>query len=758
MKAGLISFHNAYNYGAALQAYALQEYILLQGVDCEYIHYVNAQRKATYDMGAQFRQALQKKNAVRAAKVLVGTPFIRLRGLKFNAFYAKQLRRTKRMYTNADEAASLNDAYDRFIVGSDQVWNPDHNGGDTAFLLSFVRDSSKKISYSSSFGLDVIPEEFREDYIAALSDFAYLSTREQRGIELIRELTGRKAQLVLDPVFLLPKEKWNALRKDTKRAGDRPYVFFYTNSPSQVTDFLCTGYPMDGLDRHILSSHVKAKDFVNPHTKVKVSMSPENFLGEIANAALVVTASFHCLAFSIIYEKPFMVMLTGNYGRDERIINLLRMLGLEDRILTTASTAEQVAASIDYATVREKLKPLRDESENYLRSALFGKPYSYTDTAPAYEFFCEDERCTGCTACMAVCPHHAVSMVPDAEGFQRPIRDAALCIHCGKCHTVCQALKMPRGHQDAGQRFFAAKNQDDVRKKSSSGGVFTALSDYVLAEQGVIIGAAMTDEFRVKHTCAATVAERDALRGTCYVQSDLGHSYEQVRRFLQEGRTVLFVGTPCQVEGLRLFLGEKPERLILCDIVCHGAPSPMVFDAFIRFLSSRGKLTRFRFRDKALGWEGYTVSAVIDGKKKQNRLWLNSFNNLFSHNVINRPSCSSCRYTNYCRTGDITIGDFWGIQKTLPEFKDVLGVSLVIANTELGRSLLQQLKGLELREVRLADTKQNSLTKPAGPSSHRFQAFYVLRTMGYETVAKKYGEWNSLGYVKNILRKAHGHG
>ncbi len=754
MKAGLISFHNAYNYGAALQAFALQDAIENLGVACEYIDYINPHRRHAYDMKYQFVQALREKKLPRAAKVVVGTPFILLRGRKFKAFYAKRLKKSDRVYTTSKEAARLNGKYDRFVVGSDQVWNPDHNGGDTAFLLDFVQDPSRKISYASSFSLDVVPANLREAYAKALSDFGYLSTREGRGIELIHELTGRKAQLVLDPVFLVGREKWDAIRKESKWAKPHPYVFFYTNSPSQVNDFLCTGFDFTSLDRHILSSHVTPGDFLNPHTRVRVSMSPEDFLNEIAGAELVVTASFHCLAFSILFERPFCVILTGNYGRDERMINLLRVLGLEDRILTPTSTGESFSRPIDYAPVREKLRKLRDESLAYLTSALRGEPFTYTGESSTTEYFCEDERCTGCTACMAICPRHAIIMVPDAEGFKIPVRDEKACVNCGLCHQVCQALRTPGQEVREGQRYFAAKNTEKVRQSSSSGGVFTAISDYILAHHGVVIGAGMTDDFRVIHSAATTPEQRDALRGTCYVQSDLGDTYEKVRQFLQEGKQVLFTGTPCQVEGLKLFLGKKPENLILCDIVCHGVPSPLAFRRFIDFLSSRGRLTQFRFRDKTLGWRGYTTTAVLDGKTVHGNLWLNSFTNLSTHSVVNRLSCASCRYTNYNRPGDFTIGDFWGIEKSHPEYEDKLGVSLLMVNTADGNRVLQQIKGLDLKEVSRTETKQNSLSKPPMPSAHRYQAFRMLQNAGYEQVAKKYGEWNTFGLLKNILRKA----
>ena len=216
---------------------------------------------------------------------------------------------------------------------------------------------------------------------------------------------------------------------------------------------------------------------------------------------------------------------------------------------------------------------------------------------------------------------------------------------------------------------------------------------------------------------------------------------------------MLFMGTACQVAGLKLFLGRQEENLLTCDILCHGAPSPMVFEKFIEFLRTKGELTDFKFRDKSLGWKGYHVSAVIDGEYVHDKLWLQSFNNLFSHNMINRLSCGSCRFTNYDRPGDITIGDFWGIKKSHREFMDGLGVSLVMTNTEAGEKAFRSLSVESIIETKKADTIQNSLLKPSSISGMRLQTFQTLNKSGYEVAMKRYGEANIKGFLKNRLRK-----
>ena len=752
MKIALLSFHNAYNYGAALQAYGLQCAVRQLGFDCEYIDYVNDTRKHAYDMPYQVRKAVKDKNWIRALKMGVGSPAIRKRGRCFDHFYEENLSKTDREYHSSLEAKELNGRYDRFVIGSDQVWNPANNGGDMAYLLDFVDDPRKKVSYSSSFGISEVPEEYCKNYNTLLADFACLAVREGQGQKIVKQLTGRDAALVLDPVFLAGRSTWDSLRKKEGWKPRRKYLFFYTNRPSQVEDFLMTGCSMAGMEKHILSTHLSPAEAVDPKTRVCVSMSPERFLNEIAEAEHVVTASFHCLAFAIIYHKKFSVLLTGNQGKDERILSLLSILGLEDRIIDTGTTVADINREIDYDAVEEKLERYRAASLDYLEKALLNGSYDQPEKKEeGAGYFCEDKRCTGCSACVSSCPAGAIKMETDEEGFEVPVRNAESCTDCGRCAEACHILNRKLPAPD-GQRFYAAKNTEKVRELSSSGGVFTAVSDAVLDEGGVICAAVMDENYRVSHAFAENKQQRDLMRGTFYVQSSMGDCFSRITEILKSGRKVLFVGTPCQVNGL-LHVTGRDENLITCDIICHGVPSPLVFERFIQYLRSKGNLQEFRFRDKAYGYGGYTVSAVIDGKKTGRRLWLNSFNNMFSHNMINRLSCSSCAYCNYDRPGDITIGDFWGLKKSHPELSDSKGVSLLIVNTERGERLIRDAAGLDLTEVKKEETVQNSLRKASAASGYRHQAMKTILDGNYKKAAGKYGENNIKGLVKEQIRR-----
>lgn len=369
MKLGLLSFHNAANYGAAFQAFALQKALVDRGVDCEYINYQNDHRRSSYSMSHHFLKSLKRGDIKGAIKYMLGSPFMMLRKIRFNTFYKKNLKCTSKIYRNPSDMAELNCNYSKFIVGSDQVWNWDHNGGDDTYLLSFVDDDTKKISYSSSFGVAKIPESLKNVYQEYLSRIVDLSVRERFGVDLVRSLTGREAVLVLDPVFLLSKEQWEKVA-DPKKISES-YIFSYTNRPKQLESFLKVS-SCEIANRYLykLSRNLGITDFLHSKVRVRYTMSPSVFLSSIRDAELIVSASFHCVALSIILNKPFVAILTGDKGKDERLLSILSLLGLENRIFNERMTNEQVNALIDYSSVNKIIEELKFSSLQFLMNAI----------------------------------------------------------------------------------------------------------------------------------------------------------------------------------------------------------------------------------------------------------------------------------------------------------------------------------------------------------------------------------------------------
>lgn len=372
MKLGLLTFHDAANYGATLQAYALQAFLEGEGFDCEYLDYRNERRRQMYDMGWQVADSLRRGEVAAAAKYFLGTPFMQLRKQRFAAFRQTHLKVSSREYRTSEELKAAAGEYDKFIVGSDQVWNPDNNGADTAFLLGFLDDSNRKIAYSSSFGVSDLPAGLKDAYARCLNGIGRIAVRERAGSRLVKALTGRDVPVVMDPVFLPGREAWERLLPPAS-PGLRPFVFSYTNRGDQLSAFLeSAGNVLKDRDLHKLARQTTLGDFLRRGVQVKYCMSPVEFLENVKNADLVITASFHCLSFSLIFNKPFVCFLTGDSGKDERLAGLLKELGLENRVFRNGMMSEEAMAPIDYDRVNTKLARQIDASKDYLLKSLNG--------------------------------------------------------------------------------------------------------------------------------------------------------------------------------------------------------------------------------------------------------------------------------------------------------------------------------------------------------------------------------------------------
>lgn len=303
------------------------------------------------------------------------------------------------------------------------------------------------------------------------------------------------------------------------------------------------------------------------------------------------------------------------------------------------------------------------------------------------------EDCCGCSACANICPRQCITLTADEEGFLYPKVDESKCIKCHLCSSVCPLLHKPAPHELLA--VYGAKNKDDsVRYTSSSGGMFTLFAEDTLRRGGIALGAALDENFDVRHVFVENSGELAKLRGSKYVQSIMGTTYSRVRSYLKEGRLVLFSGTPCQVAGLKGFLAQPYENLLTVDVVCHGVPSPKVYHKFLNEIASEAgePVTEVRFRDKEKGWKGGETLFLTAHKRFGAPKRRETYMRLFLGNVITRPSCASCAFNNKRGLSDITIADYWGVDKQFPEFDDDKGVTLVMVNTKAGKELLGRVK------------------------------------------------------------------
>ena len=349
--------------------------------------------------------------------------------------------------------------------------------------------------------------------------------------------------------------------------------------------------------------------------------------------------------------------------------------------------------------------------------------------------------CFGCGACQAVCSAGAIRMEPDHEGFLYPVIDEDLCTQCQSCRSVCPGAQAPGGVE--GKAYAVRCNDVTLLQHSSSGGAFSLLADAVLESGGLVCGAVFDEHFQVCHVLSRDIGP---MRKSKYVQSELTGCYDAIRHALEEGNQVLFTGTPCQCDALRRYFDPQPEGLILAALLCRGVQSPGLWMDYVNHLSRDGKLEAYCFRDKRVKNDGHTVSYTAGGSETAQSMGSDSFSRLYMKCITLRPSCYRCPYTHWELPFDVSMGDFWGVEKTHPELADGMGTSLVITRTQKGQQLLAQIRpnALVLPVSREA-AEQPALREPAKETMLRkllFRDFARKSPQGrcdIGLILKKYG-------------------
>ena len=372
----------------------------------------------------------------------------------------------------------------------------------------------------------------------------------------------------------------------------------------------------------------------------------------------------------------------------------------------------------------------------------------------------DDKRnCTGCTACKSICPRDAITMVSDNEGFLYPLLNHGLCVNCGLCDKVCPLPK--RDNQDNACSCLDAYvahycNNDDIWYESASGGVFTAITNYVLENDGVVYGAAYNKEWEVEHSSASSISDAVKFRGSKYVQSKLNDTFREIKSNLLSGQLVLFSGTPCQVAGLKSYLKKDYQNLITVDLLCHCVPSPRIFKDYINYIQNRykKKISKINMKDKTLGWNSFQTPRIYfeDGTSifniEDTKLWETIF---YSHIAV-RPSCYSCRFSNLNRVGDFTIGDYWGVEKFHPEFCVPNGASILLINSRKGQEAFRSFSNYLKYEI--TDPIKglpSSLVYAVSPHPKRSQFWLDYEAMSFTQICKSYF---GLGLLNDIKRRS----
>lgn len=351
--------------------------------------------------------------------------------------------------------------------------------------------------------------------------------------------------------------------------------------------------------------------------------------------------------------------------------------------------------------------------------------------------------CTGCGACEQVCPCGAIAMQADAEGFLRPVIQADACVDCGLCARTCPVLE-PTTTSGASVAYAARAREDALREVSSSGGVFSLLAMEVLNQGGVVFGAVFDEDFRVVHRVARDPHELVGLRGSKYVQSRIGDTFRQAKEYLEDGTTVLFSGTPCQIEGLHKYLQHTYDHLITQDLICHGVPSPMVWDKYVQEQEKayRSSLCGVNFRHKSPSWRRYSLQLHFCNTKTYTAMRSDDpYMRSFLQDLTLRPSCYQCPFKKLHRVSDITLADFWGVQECAAHMDDDRGTSLVICHTDKGRAWFNRLQDAlqyEPTDLQAAVAHNGAMLQSAPLPSVRHAFMQDIKTMSFKRAVHRY--------------------
>lgn len=356
----------------------------------------------------------------------------------------------------------------------------------------------------------------------------------------------------------------------------------------------------------------------------------------------------------------------------------------------------------------------------------------------------EKHNCSGCHACENICPKQCITMGNDSDGFLYPSVNLEGCINCGLCEKVCPVLnkQLIKNKPDA---FACFNKNEQIRRESSSGGMFTLIAEKILDAGGVVFGVALQENLTAVHSFVEAKDQLWKFRGSKYVQSIIGKAYKQAEAFLKQGRQVLFTGTPCQIAALKSYLKQDYENLFCIDIICHGVPSQKVWRKYISYHEKHtgAKVVKAGFRHKNKGWKLFSMALSFDNTGEYiETLDKDLYMKAFLKNVSLRPSCYSCNFKTLNRQSDITLADFWGIQKVLPKLDDDKGTSLILINSSKGRSMFDSIKcdiSFEGVDINTAIIPHNTAAvNSVRQNPNRDKFFNELDTVPFDKLVKKY--------------------
>lgn len=699
-RVALITFFRD-NFGSALQCYATKTFLQKNGYECDVLY--------EYSYGYEKLKSRIKYLSKIALCSLLYRDFVKNR---------KEIKRSERKSTLSKESKFLidwfcetvlqpkgmeysllndkrfADVYDYFIVGSDQVWGGGYLVRPFMFL-EFAPDE-KRIALCPSFGVEKIKKFNVRHFKKSISRFQKLSVREESGQRIIEELIGRKVPILSDPVMLLDSDEWHEFAKNSFIKYHNYIFVHFLGTPSEVA-IRCINQISTFFDLNIVcfANNYSAYNKLKSHTFL--NGSPYDYVSLIENASFVCTDSFHTSHFSIIFNRQFCTF-ERDYGHQNkqstRIHNLLSTYGCGERFFTDVAIPEGLLSTTpNFDTIREsKSKEIRD----YLLESL--PKLSLVKNEKRLK---SEEECTGCMACVAICPKDAISTTYSEFGYRTPVVDNSKCVQCGLCTKVCRTT-LTQFNSSARDTYIAYNTNDDLRLQSASGGVFSSLAKSFIEQGGVVAGSNLSSEngkVTVKHIVVDNENDLILLLGSKYVESDCSSVYRLIEDHLKNGTAVLFCGTSCQVKSLYRFLEIRhisTNYLYTIDLICHGVPGIKLLRDYIDEKNfSHENYSELKFRTKNNGVISYQFSGKTDNSSDMIiPASHSSYYDLFLHSDSYRDQCYHCEYANDYKPGDITIGDYFEARQDYPELFQQGGV--LYDSDYLNCLLVNSIKGQEL--------------------------------------------------------------
>lgn len=693
-KIAIMTWYDYNNYGSKLQATATMEWLLKNEYKPIFINY--KPRGLIYTDKKEKKDYYLKKIKSRIFDKTISNN-------KFLLFSKKFFSETPICDSYVD-LYQLNEEYDAFICGSDQIWSPFNF--DPRYFLDFA-EKNKIIAYAPSIGAhEIVSKPIQKEMKKLIDRFEFLSVREKTGANIIKKICKREPIIVADPTLLLDNKGWSKYENKLldNELKNQKYILSYFLGPSQKYIREIEKYAKE-KNLKIYNIPVFRKREINKYNYPK-EIGPSEFLSLIKNAKVVFTDSFHGIAFSVNYNIQFFAYKRfnnkSNINQNSRVIDFLDNLSLEDRLIDEKKTIKN--EMINYKKINDRVEEIRKKSSDFLKESL------KEITERKKEIKKETGRdltkyCSGCGACASVCPVEAISIKTNDEGFQSCTFDNEKCIKCGLCVKVCPMKRVKATNIRECKEFCSFKSKDyNTLISSSSGGAGHTMASFLNRKGYYVCGCSYNNNKDVAEHIIIQPNKEELfkIQGSKYLQSFCVEGIKKSIRLAQNSNLV-FIGTPCQIAGVDKIAKEKNIRnkMILIELICHGVPTYLLWKKYLdeRFKQKPAskKNHYIIMRDGKLSAKRKYIIKILDENKHiiyKNTQEKDLFYSFFNEGTCLNKSCFECPYRTKS-AADIRIGDYWG-----EKFKnDTTGISMVTVMSDSGLKLINEIKNEDKAEI-----------------------------------------------------------